>query len=122
MRRKKIKYGIKQTTVYILVIIVVISVLAPYLWLVYSSLNSKNALIKVPFEWNWDLTLDNYIKIFMGTSNSTTDTASQFKYALMNSLIVSLAVTVISLLVGVIAAYSFARLNFKGRNHYFMFR
>ena len=64
MRRKKIKYGIKQTTVYILVIIVVISVLAPYLWLVYSSLNSKNALIKVPFEWNWDLTLDNYIKIF----------------------------------------------------------
>ena len=119
LRKKKIKYGIKQTTIYVLVMIVVISVLAPYLWLIYSSLNSKSALITVPFKWNWDLTLDNYIKIFMGTSNSTTDTASQFKFAMMNSLIVSLSVTVISLLVGVIAAYSFARLNFKGKKPLF---
>ena len=58
------------------------------------------------------------MKIINGSAG-TTDAASQFKYALINSLIISLTSTAIALVSGVLAAYAFARFNFRGKNTLF---
>lgn len=115
----KIKKRLSKTVIYFLAILLCIYVLAPYLWLIISSISTKTDLISQPLHW-WPErpTLENYMKIIKGSAG-TTDAASQFKYALINSLIISLTSTAIALVSGVLAAYAFARFNFRGKNTLF---
>ena len=117
MLLKKLNQGI----VYFLAIVIVLYVLTPYLWLVISSISSKADLLEIPLRWfPKHPTLENYANILFGTSNSTTDAASQFKYALLNSAIVTLTVTFTGMIVGLLSAYAFSRLRFRGRKTSFV--
>lgn len=105
----------KKVIGYILMVVVAIWILAPIYWLVISSLSTQASLLKKPIDWIPDnITLKNYISIFASTEG-TSQAAEMFTTALYNSVFVSFFVTLISLFVGIPAAYSFSRLKFKGR-------
>lgn len=114
-RRTKKRIG--RVVLYLLVILIVLSIIAPFAWMVISSISTKADLLTKPIHW-WPEhpTLDNYRALLLGTSSSTTDAASQFLTAMKNSLFVTLTVTLIALAVGLVASYAFSRFRFRGHS------
>lgn len=114
----KLKKKAGRVILYFLSFLIAVYVLAPYLWMVITSISTKGDLSQMPMKWFPSRpTLQNYVNIFLGTSNVTSDAAAEFIYGLKNSAIVSLCVTAITLLIGIPASYAFARLNFRGRKN-----
>ncbi|HSE70550.1 MAG TPA: carbohydrate ABC transporter permease [Nocardioidaceae bacterium] len=92
---------------YLGILAIVIYCLAPFYWMVVSSLRRtgdifEQSVIPQPFS------LQNYADAF--------DPANNFGRALLNSIIVAGSVTVIVLIIGTTAAYALARLDFRGKN------
>jgi multiple sugar transport system permease protein len=79
--------------------------LAPFYWMIVSSLKANPLLDRALFPTN--PTLVNYQEVFSGENN--------FQYALRNSVIVAGLTTIVALLIGVFAAYALARLQFRGK-------
>lgn len=101
---------------YTAVLVLVAVVLSPYLWLFISSISTKADLTKVPLSFSPPKpTFESYSRLFRG-GVGVTDAASQFKRAVLNSLVVALVVTFISIFVGSLAAYTLTRFRFKGRD------
>lgn len=99
---------------YVAVLLIVVWTLAPYLWLVISSLSYKIDLISVPLKWiPTRLTLENYKALFYSNGVESVN-AALFLRSLKNSAIISLSTMFICLPLGVLAAYSATRLKFKG--------
>jgi multiple sugar transport system permease protein len=108
---------LKSIMIHAMALVIVIFILAPYAWLVISSISTKVDLLEVPLKWiPKHPTLSSYSAILTGKGQTTSDTASQFIQAMKNSAIVSISVTACSLFFGVLAAYGFARFQFRGRN------
>ncbi len=87
---------------------------APFLWLVSSSLQTQADLLAgsvnvIPLR----PTLEHYVRLFTSSRDPEFQTAT-FLLAARNSVLVALATTVISMLLGTPAAYAFARLRFWG--------
>ena len=96
--------------------LVLLFIYAPLAWLVISSISTRSELLSVPPHWiPQEITLENYRNIFI-SGPGTPDAHRVFRKALGNSLIISTAVTAISVFLGTLAAYAFARVDFKGRN------
>jgi multiple sugar transport system permease protein len=90
----------------------------PFLWLFISSISPKVELIAVPPHWiPHNPTADNYLKL-LGSSSASISMGElpDFGTSLLNSSVVSLGATGLCLVVGIPAAYAFARLRFKMRN------
>jgi len=101
--------------IYILVIIIFIFIVAPFSWLIISSISPKAELLSVPPHWiPHTPTLKSYKTIFFGGPR-TTRTARYFKNSLINSIIVAGSVTILCLAIGSMASYAFTRLKFRGR-------
>jgi multiple sugar transport system permease protein len=79
--------------------------LAPFYWMIVSSLKANPLLDRALFPTS--PTLVNYQEVFSGENN--------FQYALRNSVIVAGLTTVVALLIGIFAAYALARLQFRGK-------
>ncbi len=95
-------------------LLVTFGTLAPFLWLIISSIFYQRDLITVPFNlFPKEITFQRYLDIFFNPQN---DTANTFKFAMGNSLIVAGLVTVIGLVAGTMASYAFARLRFMFRD------
>ncbi|MEH0109487.1 carbohydrate ABC transporter permease [Tersicoccus sp. MR15.9] len=93
---------------YISAVIILLWCLAPFYWMVVTAFRDVNYTFdNTP--WPTHVTLDNFRAAF------DESTGNHFLLALGNSLFVSIVTTVISLLVGVFAAYALARLNFRGK-------
>jgi multiple sugar transport system permease protein len=93
--------------------VVSLIILAPFVWLLISSVASPADLLARPLRWvPQHISFSRYDSIFRGGLSSTADT---FRAALVNSTVVAGAAVVISLVVGVFGAYAFARLRFRGR-------
>ena len=106
---------LEQGLLTICTIAVLIYVFAPLAWLVISSISTRAELLSVPPHWlPQQPTLQNYIDV-LAPGEDTSRAARDFGAALMNSIVVSTAVTVISLVIGSLAAYAFARLSFRLR-------
>jgi multiple sugar transport system permease protein len=101
---------------YVAVSFLVVVVLSPYLWLFVSSLSTRSDLTRVPLSlFPPKLNFESYTRLFAGGTGAT-DAASQFRRAVLNSLIVALVVTLVSVFVGSLAAYCLVRFRFRGRN------
>lgn len=88
-------------------------ILAPFVWLFFSSVVTPRDLLAVPLDWWPDsFTLSRYADIF---SAERSNVAGEFRLAMKNSLIVATATTAISLVVGTLGGYAFARLRFRFR-------
>jgi multiple sugar transport system permease protein len=104
-----------RTGQYVAMVITLVCVLAPFAWLIISSISSQADLITLPLQWlPPHPTLDRLAALTFGST--TDDSALGFHAALGNSIVVTSATTAISMVTGVIAAYAFARLRFPGRD------
>lgn len=100
---------IKKTLLYLFLSLWAIVVLFPFYWMILSSFKSYGAYNSeyVPKFFTTSPTLENYVQAF---------TAVPLAKYFLNTLIFTLITTGLMMLVITLAAYAFARLEFKGRN------
>ncbi|MDP8925044.1 MAG: carbohydrate ABC transporter permease [Chloroflexota bacterium] len=94
-------------TFWLPLILFVVLTLFPFYWMLVASLKPNNELYNLrvfPF-WVFSPTLDHYLYLFEKTL---------YARWLMNTLIVAVASTAISLVFGILAGYALARLRFVG--------
>jgi len=93
-------------------VVVLVIALTPYLWLIMTSLKSRiDALADQPV-WLFTPTFDHYPKVFID---------KDYLPLLWNSVVVASTTTLLSLVVGVPAAYVFARHDFAAKEDLFFF-
>lgn len=115
MRKKRLK----RVLLYIGVVMVLLFTLLPFYLLFMATITPSAELnARTTHFMPSSLTFDNYKNLFAGEANS--GGAPPFFLALKNSLIISLSTTVLSIAVGMFAAYSYARFQFKGRSQLLM--
>lgn len=111
---ESIKKCIKNVFIYLSLIIWALIVLFPFYWMILTSLKSYGSYNAeyVPKFYVISPTMENYINAFLQVPLG--------KY-LVNTLIFTLITTAIMLMVITLAAYAFARLEFKGKDIVFLF-
>ena len=95
-----------QAGYYIISILLAVLALIPFFWMISTSLKSRGALMSIPIEWiPAEPTLDAYTEVF-----------SRFPFlrTIGNSLFISVAFTLITLVSASMAAFAFAKLRFRG--------
>jgi len=99
----------RSTVIYTLLTIWAIMVLFPFYWMVLSSIKSYSAYNAeyIPQLFTLAPTLENYVSAF---------TAVPLDRYFLNTLIYTLATTALMLVVTILAAFAFARLEFKGKD------
>ena len=108
--QKVVKGGVKFFT-YAFLILMAIIVLFPFYWMIISSLKTlEEYRWSVPSFWPQTIMLSNYAEAF-----TTANLGSLFK----NTLFVGVVSTLLSLVITVLCAFAFARLEFKGRDALF---
>lgn len=108
--RKKIT----NTLIYLLLFIWAVVVLFPFYWMILTSVKSYSSYNSeyIPSFFTLSPTLQNYIDAF------TTVPLGRY---LLNTLVFTLITTALMLAVIILAAFAFARLEFKGKNLVFTF-
>jgi multiple sugar transport system permease protein len=88
-------------------------ILAPFLWLLYSSVVGQTDLVSRPMRWLPEqFTLERYKEIVAGGG---TGAGAAFRSAMINSFLVASGTVLISLTIGVLGGYALARLRFPLR-------
>ena len=103
------KRKIKTVLTYILLVLWGLIVLFPFYWMVLTSLKSYSAYNSeyIPKFYTMSPTLQNYVNVF---------TEVPLGRYLLNTLIFTVLTTTIMVVVAVLAAFAFARLQFKCKN------
>ena len=121
MKRNTLKVGLssrKKRTMAIqmfLGLLLALVVLGPVVWMFLTSVMRPVDLTAKPLQLiPKTITFERFQQIF--ASESTSDPAYVFRIALKNSFIIAVAVTLLSLVVGTLAAYAFAHVRFRGKN------
>ncbi len=96
-----------RSALYLAAALVVALSVFPFIYAISTSLKSGAALFE-PRLWPSSVTLGNYISLF-------TLAEQPFGRHIVNSIMVSVLVVVLSLFMGVTAAYALGRISFKGR-------
>jgi multiple sugar transport system permease protein len=106
--------------VYAFMVLAAAYLLAPVLWMFVLSIMTQSEALSVPPHWIPQMpTLDNYMAFFNPSASQATMGAAAITAmpgAMLNSVIVGLSVAVANVVFGSMAAYSFARLQFRGSN------
>lgn len=115
----KRKHQIQKVIIYLLAALLVLYIVLPLAWMLLSSISSTKELLRTDGGFLPEhITLERYKAIF---SNGTykisgvdlSETARVFKTSLKNSCIVAGTTTLISLILGGMAGYAFARMKFR---------
>ncbi|MCG8514421.1 MAG: carbohydrate ABC transporter permease [Halanaerobiales bacterium] len=102
----------KLIAVYLVLVIGLIAMIAPFLWMLSTSFKSTKAIFRFPPDWiPAQPTLAHYQKLF-----ETLDFLTPFK----NTVIVAVSITFLSLLICSMAGYAFAKFRFPGRDKLFI--
>lgn len=102
------KKTINKSLIYLLLLIGALFILIPFIWMLSTSLKPSNEVLIMPpkiipskLMWeNYKLALE----------------AAPFKRYFLNSVIVTISVTIGELITTILAAYAFSRVEFKGRD------
>ena len=106
--KQKIGKAIVLVLIYAFLIFMAIAVLFPFYWMLNSSLKSLDEYrMSVPTFWPKQVLFSNY---------STAFTTANLGRLFLNTLYVGLVSTILSLVITVLSAFAFARLEFKGKN------
>ena len=113
MKKKKSSAVVRRVLLYIVLILIAVIMVVPFLWMLSTSLKTQYDAVKIPPVWipdppQWE----NYVKLF------TEQPMFQF---LLNTIKIVFFVVLGQLFFSSLAAYSFARISFKGRNVVFFF-
>ena len=111
--RAQAKVGriIRTTAIYIFLVLIAFIVLFPFYWMIISSLKTLNEYrLSVPTLFPKELVFNNYSVAFK---------QANLGKLFLNTVYVGLVSTVLSLVITVLSAFAFARLEFKGRDTLF---
>lgn len=109
--RQKIAKGTVKFFVYAFLIAMALIVLFPFYWMIISSLKTLTEYrLSVPTFWPKTIMLSNYAEAF---------TAAGLGKLFLNTLYVGVVSTLLSLIITILSAFAFARLDFKGRDTMF---
>jgi multiple sugar transport system permease protein len=113
MKKKKSSAVLRRVLLYIVLILIAVIMVVPFLWMLSTSLKTQYDAVKIPLVWipdppQWE----NYVKLF------TEQPMFQF---MLNTIKIVFFVVLGQLFFSSLAAYSFARISFKGRNVVFFF-
>lgn len=106
------KHPVKRALLYILLIVLTITTLTPLIWMLSSSLKLDKEVFSVPIQWipknpQWS----NYSKVWEKIPLLTFT---------LNSIKLTVIITIIQVITSSFAAYGFAKCKFKGRDILFM--
>ena len=109
MKKSKALKIISNIFIYGFLSVWALAVLFPFYWMILTSIKSYGAYVSeyTPKLFTLSPTFENYVKAFSAVPLG--------KYFL-NTLIFTVATTALMVIVIVLAAYAFARLNFRGKN------
>lgn len=94
--------------VYFLIAVMISFAIFPLLWMIITSIKPQTEVMQSPPQiFTTHPTLSNYVRVI---------TQSGIPTAFLNSVVVSLATTVVVLIFGILAGYGFARFKFPGSN------
>lgn len=85
---------------YLLIILVIIPFLFPLVWIISASFKTQAQIISMPPLWIFKPTLENYQRVFV---------EQDFGRFLLNSAIIAVGSTLLSLIIGLPAAYTISR-------------
>jgi multiple sugar transport system permease protein len=103
-----------RTVQYVGAAAVLLFIMAPVAWMFITSISIHRDIITVPLKIiPRHVTFQRFVDVFTNPQN---EIAHAFLFAMRNSLIVSTSVTVVSLVIGSLASYAFARLRFAFRS------
>lgn len=109
--KKKVENVLVKVLVYLFLLVLLSTVLFPFYWMINSSLKSlAEYKLSNPTFWPKEVLLSNYVTAF---------TTANLGKLFLNTLYVGLVSTILSLVITVLSAYAFARLEFKGKNTMF---
>lgn len=112
-KKAKVRKTVINAVVYVFLVFWAVIVLFPFYWMLLTSVKSYGAYNSeyIPKFYTLSPTLQNYADAF---------TAVPLAKYFMNTVIFTVATTAIMLVVITLAAFAFARLNFKGKNAAFV--
>ena len=106
-RQRVVQFAVKAVT-YAFLLLMALIVLFPFYWMVISSLKSLDEYrLSVPTFWPQRVLMSNYMDAF---------TTANLGTLFVNTMIVGVISTLLSLVITVLSAFAFARLEFKGRD------
>ena len=108
---QKIGKVLSKTGTYAFLLIMALIVLFPFYWMIISSLKTSNEYRQaIPTFWPETIMWSNYSRAF---------TQANLGSLFMNTLYVGVVSTILSLVITVLSAFAFARLEFKGKETLF---
>ncbi len=109
--RQRIIKAVVKTGTYAFLLLMALIVLFPFYWMISSSLKSlAEYRMSVPTFWPKTVMLSNYAEAF---------TTANLGRLFLNTMYVGIVSTLLSLVITVLSAFAFARLEFKGRDTMF---
>ena len=109
--QNRVGKSVVQIFTYVFLIIMALIVLFPFYWMIISSLKTlEEYRLNVPTFWPQKVMLSNYAEAF---------TTANLGDLFVNTMIVGVVSTLLSLIITVLSAFAFARLEFKGRETLF---
>ena len=109
-RQRVVKAGVKFFT-YAFLILIAIIVLFPFYWMIISSLKTiEEYRLNIPTFFPKKIMFSNYARAF---------TTANLGQLFVNTMIVGVVSTLLSLVITVLSAFAFARIEFKGRETMF---
>ena len=110
-RSQKVGKILYKILVYVFLIIMALVILFPFYWMINSSLKSLSEYrLSVPTLWPKVIMLGNYAEAF---------NKANLGRLFLNTAYVGIVSTILSLVITVLSAFAFARLEFKGKNALF---
>ena len=108
---QKVMKILATTAIYAFLIVIAIAVLFPFYWMIISSLKTLDEyLLSPPTFFPKEIVWGNYGKAF---------TSANLGVLFINTVYVGIVSTIFSLVITVLTAFAFARLEFKGKNALF---
>lgn len=106
--RQKVVVALVQVFLYLFLIVMALIVLFPFYWMIISSLKTLDEYrMSVPTFFPRRIMFGNYAQAF---------TSANLGRLFMNTLYVGIVSTILSLIITILSAFAFARLEFKGKN------
>jgi multiple sugar transport system permease protein len=108
------RLDIRKLVVTLIMVLIGICFLMPFLWMISASFKVEEDVLTFPIQWipeRWNV-LENYKEVWTGSM--------PFLLLYWNSIKVTVLTTLVSCTISCLAAYGFAKINFRGREFIFL--
>lgn len=106
------KNKLLRAILWVVLLVLGISMILPFVWTLSSSFKSNNEIFQIPYEWiPGELRVENYVEVW---------TAVPFMAYYLNTIKLSIIVTIGQVITCSLAAYSFSKMYYPGRDKIFL--